>query len=157
MRNLIAVLAVLALSTGCAAKKIPGTEVDDTDDTRAILAVMDAYRHAYERRDAQGIYELADPTFKDDGGSADPGDDLEYSTLTTRLPEKFKHVDELKLEINVRKIEFEKDPVFARSTYNYTLSFKMPQHNNKTQSEGDIKQMHFKRVGDKQWKIVSGI
>ncbi len=157
MKALIAVLAVLSLATGCAAKKIPGTEIDDSDDTRAILSVMEAYRQAVEKRDAQTVVDLADPSFKDDGGSANPDDDLEYATLKTLLPQRLGRLEEVKLEITVRKVEFEKGTDFVRTTYTYTTSFKMPSLNGKTQNEGEIKQMVLKRVGDKQWKIVSGI
>jgi hypothetical protein len=150
---LVTVLAAAA----CAPRKIPGTELDDNDDTRAILDVMEAYRLAVEHRDAQTIINLAHEGFKDDGGSANPDDDLSYKDLYTKLPERFKHWDDIRLEINVRKVEFTEDHEGARATYTFTATFKMPGLTNKAQSESEIKQMIFKRVDARQWKILSGV
>ena len=41
MRTAFLLLALAAVSTGCAARKFPGTDIDDTSETRAILDVMD--------------------------------------------------------------------------------------------------------------------
>ncbi len=156
MRFLILTSVALALSA-CAVRKIPGTEIDDTSETRAILDVVSKYRHAVESRDAQALIELADESFREDGGSANPDDDLDFKTLFTALPGRFQKVDDVKLDVAVRKIEFDGDGRSARVTYSYTMSFRTPQYSSKTQSETDIKQMALKRVGEKDWKIVSGI
>ena len=158
MKTTIAVL-VLSLLVGCSAKKIPGTEIDDNDDTRIILSVMEQYRKAVETKNAQTILDLSDPTFKDDGGSAAPEDDLEYSQLFTVLPARLSKMDDIKLEIAVRKIEVDKELGIARATYTYNTSFKLPGLNSKAQSESEIKQMTF-TLADKSkrlWKITSGI
>lgn len=158
MKTTIAVL-VLTLLAGCSARKIPGTEIDDTDDTRVILSVMEQYRKAVETKNAQTILELSDETFRDDGGSAAPDDDLDYSQLFTVLPARMSKMDDIKLEIAVRKIEIDKELGTARATYTYTTSFKLPGLNPKPQSESEIKQMTF-NLSDKskrQWKITSGI
>ena len=134
MRSILLAVGLVALA-GCM-KKIPGTEIDDTSDSRAILDVMTAYRSAVEQRNAQGIIDLADPAFRDDGGSSGP-DDL------------YSHED-----------EFEAANA-ARVTYTYTLSFKMPTLSGRTQTDTDIKQMVLRRSdesnGKARWRIVSGI
>ena len=153
------VLLVVALTAGCAARKIPGTEIDDNDDTRMILDVMETYRKAVETRNAQTIVDLADETFHDDGGSAAPDDDLDYKTLFTVLPARMAKWDDVKLELAVRKIEIDKELGSAFATYTYTTSFKMPGLSPKPQSEVEIKQMTF-HLADKTkrvWKITSGI
>ena len=103
VRWLPVVLAVAG--SGCAVHKITGTEIDDTEDTRAILQVIDSYRKAVEAKDPKTLVTLVDESFKDDGGSTTPDDDLDYKTLGTKLPLRFARVDELHLDINVRKIE----------------------------------------------------
>jgi hypothetical protein len=158
MKRLFFAVFVVALgASGCAVHKIPGTEIDDTLDTRAILSVMDAYRRAVEAKNPQSIKDLCDPSFKDDSGSPNPDDDQDYESLGTKLPAEFAKVDNLRLDINVRKIEVNKELDTATATYTYTVSFRMPQFTSSSKSEGDIKQMHFRRVGDHTWKIVSGI
>ena len=149
-------LAALVLATGCTGRKLPGTEIDDTTDTRAVLDVVNAYRVAVEQRNASAILELADESFRDDGGSANPEDDLDYKSLGTALPGRLEKVKEIRLDLTVRRIEFDDEALKARVTYSYQLSFKMPEYTGRASTETDIKQMTLRRV-EKGWKITSGI
>jgi hypothetical protein len=149
--------ATLVVAVGCTPKKIPGTDLDDSDDTRAILDVMEKYRVALEKRDAQSIIGLADESFKDDGGSANPDDDYNYHDLYTKLPETLKRLGDIRLELNVRKIELSEDTTSARATFTYTQSYMMPGLQAKKQSDTEIKQMILKKVDKGTWKIVSGV
>jgi|APLak6261678615_1056124.scaffolds.fasta_scaffold01351_2 hypothetical protein len=158
MRTLLLSVAVLALAlTGCAPKKIPGTELDDTSDTRAVIDVMQKYRAAFETKNIDALSKMVDESFRDDGGSSSPDDDLDYATFAPKLSARMAKVSDLKLDVTVRRIEFDTENKVARVTYSYQLSFKMPEYSSRTQSENDIKQMLLKRVGDQDWKITSGI
>lgn len=158
MRSLIPLVAVLTLGLmGCAPRKIPGTELDDTSETRAIIDVIQKYRTAVEAKNTDALTQLADKSFRDDGGTSTPDDDLDFATLPQRLSARMSKVTDLKLDVTVRRIEFDTDQQNARVTYSYQLSFKMPEYSGRAQSESDIKQMILKRVGDQEWKITSGI
>lgn len=156
MRVLIPLL-LLVVATGCAPRKIPGTDLDDTDDTRAVLDVLQKYRSAVEKKDTDTIVKLADETFRDDGGSANPDDDLDYASLGPKLTARLAKIANVKLDVTVRRIEFDDDQKMARVTYSYQISFNIPEYTQRTQSENDIKQMILKRVGEQDWKITSGI
>ena len=153
----LALVALSLMSQACAARKIPGTDIDDNDDTRAILDVMEKYRLAVEQKDAQTIVGLAHESFRDDGGSANPDDDLSYQDLFTRLPARMRRMDDIRLEINVRRVEFTEDQANARATYTYTATFRLPGLTQRAQNESEIKQMVFKRVDKRTWKILSGV
>ena len=158
MRTLIPLVTLLVLAlTGCMPKKIPGTDLDDTSETRAVIDVMQKYRMAVEAKDTGALLKLADESFRDDGGSSAPDDDLDYASLPSKLNARMAKVSDLKLDVTVRRIEFDPDEKVARVTYSYQLSFKLPDYSTRTQSENDIKQMLLKRVGDQEWKITSGI
>jgi hypothetical protein len=158
MRTLIPLVTLLVLAlTGCMPKKIPGTDLDDTSETRAVIDVMQKYRVAVEAKDTSAILKLTDESFRDDGGTSAPEDDLDYNSLPAKLNGRMAKVSDLKLDVTVRRIEFDPDEKVARVTYSYQLSFKLPDYSTRTQSENDIKQMLLKRVGDQQWKITSGI
>ena len=158
MRTLILPVAVLVFAlTGCTPKKIPGTDLDDTSDTRAVIEVLQQYRVAVEAKNTAALLKLTDESFRDDGGSSAPEDDLDYASLPAKLAARMSKVSELKLDVTVRRIEFDSEEKVARVTYSYQLSFKMPDYSTRTQSENDIKQMLLKRVGDQEWKITSGI
>jgi len=146
----------LTMLLACGARRIPGTDIEDNDDTRAILQVMEQYRAAIEARDAQGVLRLVSESFKDDGGTSNPEDRMNYADLQKKLPVELAKLDEVKLDLTVRKIEIESRTNTASAVYTYNLSFRMPRLTNKPQSESEIKKMWFKRDG-KQWKIASGI
>ena len=148
--------ALLSLLAACAARRIPGTDIEDNDDTRSILQVMEQYRAAVEARDADGVLRLVSPSFKDDGGTSRAEDRMNYGDLQKKLPVELAKLDDVKLDISVRKIEILSATNTASAVYTYNLSFRMPRLNNKPQSESEIKKMWFKRDG-KQWKIFSGI
>jgi hypothetical protein len=150
-------LSLVVLGSSCTPRKIPGTDLDDTDDTRAVLDVLQKYRAAVEKKDTEAIIKLADESFRDDGGSANPDDDLDYASLGPKLSARLAKIANVKLDVTVRRIEFDDDSKMARVTYSYQISFNMPDYTQRTQSENDIKQMLLKRVGDQDWKIASGI
>lgn len=156
----IAFVVVAAVSMGCTPKKIPGTDINDNDDTRSILDVIESYRRAVEKKDAQTIVALLDPAFRDDGGTSNADDDLEYATANAEISKRLAAADDIRLELNVRKIEFDQDMVKARAVYTWVSSFKIPALTSRPQSESEIKQMVFRRADKKKkgaWKIVSGI
>lgn len=153
---LAAVAAFAFLATGCAPKRIAGTDIDDTDDTRKIIGVMDAYRQAMQGEDPEKIIALVDESFKDDAGTGTPDDDLDYASLKTLLPKRFARVNDLRLELTVKKITLAEDEKTAQAIYYYTTSFKLPGLANRPQSEAGLKQMTLKKVGD-NWKMTSGI
>ncbi len=156
MRMRLVTSLSLMLLAGCGARRIPGTEIEDNDDTRAILKVMEAYRAAVEARDAQGVLRLVSESFKDEGGTSRPEDRMDFSDLQKKLPDQLAKLEDVKLDLNIRKIEIHSETSTASAVYTYNLTFRMPRLNNKPQSESEIKQMWFRR--DKgQWKISSGI
>ncbi|MFZ5445295.1 MAG: DUF4440 domain-containing protein [Myxococcota bacterium] len=158
MRTLLIPTFFLVLGlTGCAPRKIPGTDLDDTTDTRAVIDVLQKYREAVEKKNVDAITRLADESFRDDGGSSSPDDDLDYASLAPKLSARLSKVTDLHLDVTIRRVEFDSDAKVARVTYSYQLSFRLPEYSSRAQSESDIKQMMLKRVGEQDWKITSGI
>lgn len=147
-------VAVVVLSA-CAHHMIPGTDIEDTSDDRAILQVMEEYKSALEARDAKGILRLLAPDFHDNAGTPDdPDDDLTPQNIATKLPERLARVESLSVSINVRKITVDHD--VAEAIYRFSSSYRMPKLTSKPQNDSDLERMTFRRV-DGQWKITSGI
>jgi ketosteroid isomerase-like protein len=147
-------LALLLLPVACAAKRIPGTDIQDTEDTRAILGVMENYRRALEARDAAAIQAMVDRNFRDNAGTVEPEDDLTYESLMRELPARLAKFDDVKLEFNVKRIDVQ--GATAQAVYLWNARYRMPRINNKPQLESELEVMVFNRAGD-GWKIVSGI
>jgi hypothetical protein len=133
----------------------PGTEIPDNADTRAIKDVMEKYRVAMERKDVGTIIALCSEQYRDDGGTIQTDDDLDYPTLREVLPKRLSKVQNANLYMELKRIDIEGDAAVA--TYSYVWRYRLPAyHGDKAQSDSDIMQMSFKRVGP-QWKIIRGL
>jgi hypothetical protein len=150
----LSLLAVVAL-VGCASRRIPGTEIRDTPETRAIVATIDQYRQAAERRDAQAVLALVSPTYFDDAGTPDPADDLDYAQLRAVLPEHYERLTAVKLGIGVREVEVSGDKATANVFYDghYRVATSTGEA---AKSASDVAQMRFVRDGG-AWRIASGL
>jgi ketosteroid isomerase-like protein len=144
----------LLLASACASRRIPGTEIADTDDSRAILAIMERYRAALEAKDAKAIQSLVAEDFREDGGTESPDDDLTYANLPEHMSALFQKLDKPKVEISVRRLDIQDDG--ATAIYYWNASWRMPTLTSRPQSDSELEQMVLKRVKD-EWKIVSGI
>ena len=149
-------LALVALSlAACSSRRIPGTEIRDTPDTRAIVAVIDGYRQAAERRDAEGVLALVSPAYFDDAGTPDPADDLDYGQLRTVLPENYARLTAVRLGIGVREVDVQGDRATANVFYDghyrvATAAGEAPKQ------ASDVAQMKFVRDAGK-WRIAGGL
>jgi hypothetical protein len=142
---------LLCASLGCAAHKIPGTDIDETSDTNAIIEVVGKYNTAVDAQDAAGILALVDPSFYDDAGTLTPEDDLDYATLKTKLPAMLAKFQDVRVKITVKTLNVAGDK--ASLVYNYVITFRI---NQKVTTDSDIKRMDFKRVNG-VWRIVKGV
>jgi hypothetical protein len=153
--RLRALSAAALLLAACATHRIPGTEIDDTEDNRAVMAVVQAYSDALQRRDAAAILALASPEYFDNAGTADPGDDLDFARLEQTLPADLGRLESLRVEIQVRKVQVDKATavveLWSDGWYRIqTAQGVVPRR------DQDLHRMHLvKRDG--AWKIVSGL
>jgi ketosteroid isomerase-like protein len=153
-RPLIAAALLLLPAAGCTPRRIPGTEIRDTQETRAILAVMESYRRALEARDAAAIQGLVDRGFRDNAGTPDPEDDLTYDSLMKELPGRLAKLSDVRLDFTIKRIEV--TGATAQAVYFWNARYRMPKLNSKPQLDSELEVMEFNRAGD-GWKIVSGI
>ncbi len=142
------------LLAACAARNIPGTEIPDTKDSRAILEVMEHYRSALEARDAKAIQALVSKSFRDNAGTETPEDDLTYDNLPQALPALFSRLDSPKVDMDVRSLTMEEGT--AAVIYYWNASWRAPGLLEKPQRDGELEQMILQKE-DGKWRIVSGI
>lgn len=154
MRKPVA-LALLLLSAACATRRIPGTDIADNDDTRAIIGVIKAYREAAERRDADAVLSLVSPKYFDDAGTTDPTDDMDYEQLKKALPEDYKNLRALKLDLTVKQVRVDGDSAIAEMFFDGHFRVATPK-GDVAKSESDLHRMTFARDG-KAWKVVAGL
>jgi hypothetical protein len=117
-------LVALASLTGCATHYIPNTDVEDNDENRKLISFCERYRHAVENKDVATLLKLAAPSYYEDGGNADPTDDIDYAGLKAYLTTKFQEATAIRYEIRYRRIAKDKDLVYV--DYTFSASYRIP-------------------------------
>ncbi|MCA1828207.1 MAG: nuclear transport factor 2 family protein [Myxococcales bacterium] len=154
MRNALAFGAFL-LATACSHATLPGTNIPDSPQNRAVLDVFAKYRDALEARDPSALFALAAPTYYDAGDPTHSLAPTDYGSLQKKLQTDFGKVNGIKLEATVKDIEVKGDE--AHLDYFQVLRYAVKTPSGETwKSESDDARMKFVRV-DGQWKIVSGL
>jgi hypothetical protein len=152
--RLLLVTALVALGA-CGTKRIPGTEIRDTRDTRAIVQVIDQYRIAAERRDAEAVLALVSPRYFDNAGTHDPADDQDYEQLRRRLPSDYAKLSAVRLGMRVNAIEVKDDRATADVDFDGRWRITTPTGEVPKQAN-DVNRMTFIRE-DGAWRITSGL
>jgi hypothetical protein len=148
---LVCALLVLA---ACAPRNIPGTQIPDTEDSRAILNVMEHFRSALEARDAKALQGLVSKSFRDNSGTEDPEDDLTYDNLPQALPALFSRIEAPKVDMDIRQVDVKRNGV-ATVIYYWNATWRAPALLDKPQRDSELEQMVLQKEGG-QWRIVSG-
>ena len=149
-------LLLIAVGTAaCAPSLIPGTQVEDTRENRAVYQVVQTYREALDRRDAAAVLALVAPEYFDTGGTPAPEDDVNRALLEERLPQDLARVDAVKLDLGVRKIEVKGDradvEVFYDGWYRVkTAAGAVPRR------DSDVHRMRLRKV-EGHWLFTSGL
>jgi hypothetical protein len=153
--NLRALAPAALLLAACAAHRIPGTEIADTAETRAVYAVLQGYAEALQRRDAAGLLSLASPAYFDNGGTADPADDMDFARLEQTLPADLGRLESIRVEVQIRRITVDGDKAVAELWTDgwyriQTAQGVVPRRDQDLHRMGLVNR-------DGAWKIVSGM
>ncbi len=149
-------LLLLALAaSACAPSLLPGTQVKDTRENRAVFQVVQTYREAMERRDAAAVLALAAPDYFDISGTPDPGDDVDRATLEQRLPQDLARVDAVKLDLSVRRLEVKGDLADVEVFYDGWYRVKTPS-GAVPRRDSDVHRMRLRKA-DGRWLFTSGL
>ncbi len=119
------VLAVFGV--GCTPRFIEGTKIEDSDDTRDVIKVMETYRKAMESRDADMLIALTSKNYFEKNGDSNSKNNYDYEGLVKllRSPE-FRRISSLRMKIVYRNIDFSEKRDVVTVRYYYTSDFKMP-------------------------------
>ena len=156
MRLHTAVFAVAGLALlACGPRRIPGTEIRDTPDTRAVVEAIDAYRKGAERRDAPAVLALVSPHYFDTAGTPDPADDVDFELLKKRLTADYRQITALRLQLGVRRIDVEGDKAAAYVFYDehYRIQTK---NGEIAKQANDSHRMQLVKEGG-HWVFMSGL
>jgi ketosteroid isomerase-like protein len=155
MTRPLAVLLLALAAAACSHQKLPGTDIRETKDTKAIYAVVEAYARAMNARDAAAVLAQVAPDYYDDAGTPEPADDLDRPGLEKALAESFAKVEAPRLSLTLRKIEAQDDTGFAEVFYDSFYRVQTPA-GAVARRDSDVHRIRLKRV-DGAWKIQGGL
>jgi ketosteroid isomerase-like protein len=155
MTRLLALLLFLGVVACSPPKRLPGTDIRETPDTRAIYTVIEAYVNALNARDPCGVLAHVAPDYFDDAGTPDAADDLDRTQLERAIVEDLGRVDSAKLAVTLRKIEVQDDTAFAEVFYDSYYRVRT-QTRVVPRRDSDVHRIRLRRV-DGEWKITSGL
>ncbi len=150
----LALAAGAALALACAPRNLPGTDIKNTPETRAIANLLEAYRQAVEKRDTQAILAMATSDYFDNSGTMDPADDVDRAGLEKRLDE-LGQVKDLRLVLALRGSEVKRDEARAEVTFDQFYRVQTP-NGPVARNDSDIHRMTFKKI-DGKWLFTSGL
>lgn len=154
IRTALLALATLA-AVGCSPRNIPGTNIESTNDTRAVYDVVQTYRQAMEKRDAAAVLALVSPTYFDTAGTPDPSDDLDRAALEASLPKELARADGVKLDVTVRRIDVAGDEAQAEIFYDSYYRVQTPGRV-VPKRDSDVHRIKLQKIAG-VWKITSGL
>lgn len=150
----IATLAPVAM--GCGKGYIVNTSVPDTGENRKVIGFCETYRTSVEARDITKLLAMTHPSYFEDGGNADPKDDIDYRGFEAFMRDLFSKTSTVRYEIRYRKVSF-LEPNRVLVDYTYSASFKIPtQTEDEWHRKVDDNRLELMREGD-TFKIVSGM
>ena len=148
-------VVLAALSLAACAKNIPDTEILDTPDNRAIIAVVDAYRKAFDTRNVDGVMALVSPAYYDDAGTADPADDIDYKALPAVLRDTFARISQVRIEFGITDIIVNGNKGQADLFYDAKYRVTTPR-TEIAKRDTDIQRILLQKDAT-GWKIISGL
>jgi ketosteroid isomerase-like protein len=152
--RLLLVLASLAVAA-CAPKRIPGTDIEDTRENRAVYSVIEDYVAAMNQRDPAAVLTHVSDDYFDDAGTPEPADDLDRERLEKALEEDLARVEASKLAVSLRKIEVADDTAFAEIFYDSYYRVQTP-GGPVPRRDSDVHRVRLKKV-EGAWKITGGL
>jgi hypothetical protein len=150
------IAAIAALSLVSCARNIPNTDIRDTDDNRALIAMVDAYRKAFDARNVDGIMALVSPLYYDDAGTIDASDDIDYKSLPGVLKETFSRLAQVRIEFGITAIEVQGDKAMVDLFYDAKYRVTTPRAEI-AKRDTDVQRLVFKRDSPTTWKIITGL
>jgi hypothetical protein len=141
---------------GCAHKSmVPGTQVVDSEENRAVLRVIEEYRQRLTEKNVEGLLLLASDRYFEDSGTPSAVDDYGYDGLKFVLANRLTRLRSIRYDIQYRgaKIQGDRAEVEAFLSGAFEL---IGESRESYRRIGDHHRFVLERAGDK-WKFVSGM
>ena len=153
---LLMAIATAAAASACAHQRyLPGTQVVDSEDNRAVLATIEQYRERLVEKNVEGVLLLASDRYFEDSGTPSAEDDYGYDGLKFVLANRLTRLRSIRFDIQYRGIKVEgmraEVEVFLSGAFEL-----VGESRDSYRRVGDHHHFVLERTGDK-WKFLSGM
>jgi hypothetical protein len=100
----IASVLLLCLMSACQRGLIPSTNVAATGENKKVVAFLEKYKEAVEKRSVDAIMQLVAKDFSDNMGSEDPALNLDYLKLKEKLEKTLPRIRDIRVGMFVQHI-----------------------------------------------------
>jgi hypothetical protein len=154
-------LLTIGFFTGCSTKKIPSTSIKDTRENRRVVAFLQVYRAAVEKRSVDAVMELVAKDYGDNMGTEKPEDYINFLGLKEKLQKYFPRILDLRLGMYVQNVSpIEKDKYQVVFYFSKQVLTEVPS-GEKWFSFKEVNKMIIRKRQDKnspyEFEILSGI
>ncbi len=120
-RLLFFVTAILTVMTviGCKPDLLPGTNIEDTSENRAVIEFVEEYRKAVESRSSEAVLKLVADDYFEDRGTATDTDDYGIEKLRSDLETHFQVADVVQLRVEVQHVKYDPENDLVHVYYRY--------------------------------------
>lgn len=164
MRILLLALLLVVLTLGCGGRQLqspmiaPELELSDTEDHRALLAIMEDLQDAIIGLDTAAIRALVSERYYDNAGTTDTSeDDYGFDGLMEVVETLRDHVREVRLEMQIRDVIVDDRRGRAHIIYEfaYTMLYRVADQD-RWDTGRDVNRLDFERT-DAGWRITRGL
>jgi len=147
----------VVLLAACGPRFIEGTKVEDTEENREIVDLVDRYRLAVEKRDIDTLKGMISRHyFANAGTTSESEDDYGYDLLEAKiLPRVSDDIKSIQFRIVMRNVSFQGERAFAEFEFWYKF-FYVDGGKDRWVSKNNFNRLEFIKE-DGVWRIIGGL
>lgn len=131
-------------------------EIPDTEENRAIVALVETYRRAMEDKDIGTLRRIISSDYYENGGTSHTTeDDYGYDGLARVFELMAENVRQLRLSVVIRRIDVEGNRANVYVDFGYNMLYVI-EGQERWQVDRDLNRMELVREGT-EWRVAAGL
>ncbi len=134
----------------------PGAEIEDTEENRAVVDLIESYRRAVEDKDVGTLRRIISSDYYENGGTSHTTeDDYGYDGLTDAFEAIAENVRQLRLQVLIREVDVQGDRANVYVDFSYNMLY-VVDGQERWQVDRDLNRLELVREGG-EWRVVAGL
>jgi len=150
-------LSTAIFLSGCVKTPLIGnTKIVDKPINRSLIEVLEDYRRSIEKKDVPRILYHTHFSYRDEAGTTDPKDDIDYEGLKDILKSRIQHAEKIRYRIDYQRIHVDINVAYVDVWIDATFTYKEEQLPPRYQRYTD--NHRFSLIFDHdRWQLSSGL